>query len=81
MSKLLITLNSDIYLLALHLLIAHIWGTIIIDREAEESLGDEVRRKLDFLKEKLWKLEIVDFAPREVFYNFKIFKLGRPEDV
>ena len=51
MSKLLITLNSDIYLLALHLLIAHIWGTIIIDREAEESLGDEVRRTLDFLRE------------------------------
>lgn len=48
MSKLLITLNSDIYLLALHLLIAHIWGTIIIDREAEESHGDEVGRKLDF---------------------------------
>ena len=39
------------------------------------------KRLLDFLKEKLWKLEIVDFAPREVFYNFKIFKLGRPEDV
>lgn len=51
MSKLLITLNSDIYLLALHLLIAYIWGTIIIDREAEESLGDEVRRTLDFLRE------------------------------
>ena len=40
-----------IYLPYIYSLLAY-GKQMIIDREAEESLGDEVKRKLDFLREK-----------------------------